>query len=158
MGVGIWFLLYYTIPWPLSAQVRFSMDLKCMKDKDENMIVPTTQRGSTKLLFSLPFVDPSRNEPTVMELYPNCIQLRLSIILFNGEPPELVHYVALIDNHGIVRIIHCRWRCGSLVTQRPLLHMAYQLLLSLTYQFRSFDCAYILCTSVLHHNRFCIYI
>ena len=34
-------------------------------------------------------------------------------------------------HHGIVR----RWRCGSLVTQRPLsllLYMTYQLLLSMT--------------------------
>ena len=37
----------------------------------------------------------------------------------NGEPALLIH-------HGIVR----RWRCGSLVTQRPL-----SLLLSMTYQF-----------------------
>ena len=42
----------------------------------------------------------------------------------NGEPAVLIH-------HGIVR----RWRCGSLVTQRPpslLLPMTYQLLLSMT--------------------------
>ena len=48
---------------------------------------------------------------------------------FNGEPAVLIH-------HGIVR----RWRCGSLVTQRPLtllLSMAYQLLLSMTYHFQS---------------------
>ena len=54
----------------------------------------------------------------------------------NGEPAVLVH-------HGIVR----RWRCGSLVTQRPLpwlLSMTYTivivydvtLLLSITYQFQ----------------------
>ena len=35
----------------------------------------------------------------------------------------LVHYVALIGNHGIVRIIHCRWRCGSLVTQSHLFYI-----------------------------------
>ena len=42
----------------------------------------------------------------------------------NGEPAVLIH-------HGIAR----RWRCGSLVTQRPLsllLSMTYQLLLSMT--------------------------
>ena len=47
----------------------------------------------------------------------------------NGEPAVLIH-------HGIVR----RWRCGSLVTQRPLslsLSMTYQLLLSMTYHFQS---------------------
>ena len=38
------------------------------------------------------------------------------------------HYVALIGIHGIVRITHCRWRCGSLVAQRPL-----PLFLSMTY-------------------------
>ena len=41
-----------------------------------------------------------------------------------GEPVVLIH-------HGIVR----RWRCGTLVTQRPLsllLSMTYQLLLSMT--------------------------
>ena len=32
----------------------------------------------------------------------------------NGEPAVLVHYVALIGNHGIVQITHCRWRCSSL--------------------------------------------
>ena len=48
-----------------------------------------------------------------------------------------VHYVALIGNHGIVRITHCRTCCGSLVTQCPLsllLSMTYQLLLSMTFQ------------------------
>ena len=55
----------------------------------------------------------------------------------NGEPAVLFY-------HGIVR----RWRCGSLVTQRPLslllsmtnqslLSMTYQLLLSMTYHFQN---------------------
>ena len=54
-------------------------------------------------------------------------------MLLNGVS---VHYLALIDNHGIVRITHCRWRCGLLVTQCPLsllLPVTYQLLLSMTY-------------------------
>ena len=48
----------------------------------------------------------------------------IELSMANGEPAVLVH-------HGIVR----RWRCGSLVTQRPLpwlLSMTYQLLLSMT--------------------------
>ena len=59
-------------------------------------------------------------------------------------PPEyqwgtsvLVHYLALIGDHRIVRITHCRWRCGSLVMQchlSLLFSMRYQLLLlSITY-------------------------
>ena len=53
----------------------------------------------------------------------------------NGKPEVLVHYVVLIGYHSIVRIIYLRWRCVSLVTERPLsllLHMTYQLLLSMT--------------------------
>ena len=30
-----------------------------------------------------------------------------------GETAVLIHYVALIGNHSIVPITHCRWRCGS---------------------------------------------
>ena len=53
------------------------------------------------------------------------------VIPQNREPAILVHYVALIGkNHGIVRIIHCRLRCGSLDTQSPL-----SLLLSLTHHY-----------------------
>ena len=42
----------------------------------------------------------------------------------------------MIGNHGIVWITHCRWLCGSLVMQRPLLllmSLMYKLLLSLMY-------------------------
>ena len=58
----------------------------------------------------------------------------------NAEPAVLVHYVALIGNQAIIRITHCRWRCGSLVTKCPLpflLSMTYQLLLYMVYQFQS---------------------
>ena len=56
------------------------------------------------------------------------------VMRINREPAVLVHYKVLISNHGIVRITHCRWRCGLLVMQRPLslyLSMIYQLLLSM---------------------------
>ena len=39
-----------------------------------------------------------------------------------GEPTVLVHYVALIGNHNLVRIIHC---CGSLFIQHPLSLLFY---------------------------------
>ena len=42
-----------------------------------------------------------------------------SIYFSYGEPTVLVHHVSLIDNHGIIHIIHCRWHCGLLVTRRP---------------------------------------
>ena len=54
----------------------------------------------------------------------------------NGKPVALVHYVALIGNHSIVRITHCRWRYCLIVTQRPLslsLSITYQWLLYMTY-------------------------
>ena len=54
-----------------------------------------------------------------------------------GNPRVLVYYVALIDNHGIVRIIHCRWPCGSLVTQRIVIVYDISLLLFMTYKFQS---------------------
>ena len=65
--------------------------------------------------------------------------------LDNEEPAVVVNYVALIGNHGIVQIKHCRWRCCLLVIQRPLswlLSMTYHLcdvslLLSMMYQFQS---------------------
>ena len=47
----------------------------------------------------------------------------------NGEPAILVHYVALIGNHGIVGITHWSWCCGLLIMQSRL-----SLLLSMTYQ------------------------
>ena len=62
------------------------------------------------------------------------------MICSNREPSVLVHYVALIGNHSVVRITQRRWRCCSLGTQRPLsllLSMMYQLLMSITYQLGS---------------------
>ena len=38
-----------------------------------------------------------------------------NVFLSNGEPAVLFHYEALIGNHGIVQIAHCRWHCNSLV-------------------------------------------
>ena len=49
-----------------------------------------------------------------------------------GKPAVqlLVHCMTLVGSHGIVQITYCRWRCGLLVMQRPLL-----LLFPMTYQF-----------------------
>ena len=64
-----------------------------------------------------------------------------------GEPAVLVHYVALIGNHSIVRIIHCRWHCGSLLHNVHIIVIVYDvsivivydlsLLLSMIYRFQT---------------------
>ena len=53
--------------------------------------------------------------------------------VYNGEAAVLVHYAALVGNHGIARFTDCRWCCGSLVTQRPLLLLLYMMYQCIVY-------------------------
>ena len=58
---------------------------------------------------------------------------------YKGKPAALVHYVALLGKLSKVQITHCRWRCGTFVTQLPLsVVIVYDLslLLSMMYQFQ----------------------
>ena len=57
-------------------------------------------------------VPPDSPESTAKRVRGNRLVLHCSNSILMGN----LHYVALIGNHGIVRILHCRWRYGSLVT------------------------------------------
>ena len=50
----------------------------------------------------------------------------------NAQYYTVVHYVALICNHGIVRITHCRWHCGLLITQGPI-SLLYNISMAMVY-------------------------
>ena len=51
-----------------------------------------------------------------------------------GEPAILLHHVALISNHGIVQIIHCRWRCCAVnYTTSPIIVIVYDVSIVIVY-------------------------
>ena len=115
----------YEFEYFIYYQRAYGIDT-CHEEEEEELLqesMVTHKPGKKKTTQSR---RASRTTPTIAPVSWAMLFHRMKL---NGETAVLqVHYVALIGNHGIVRIIYCSWRRVALVTLRPL-----SMLLSMTY-------------------------